>query len=169
MELFEVFSETGESIGLRPRDEVHREGLWHKSAHVFVFDSSGRLLLQQRVCDKDLYPDLWDYSVGEHTQPGESHEQTARRGLFEELGITSAKLWRLGATRSIVLEGPQFMDSEIQQAYRCVHDGDVKPDPTEVSGVEWWALEDLSEWVARSPDEFTPWFVRDLKAFNWLF
>lgn len=59
-ELFEVFDAAGRSVGLRARAEVHRTGAWHKSAHVFLFNPAGELLLQRRAADKDLYADVWD-------------------------------------------------------------------------------------------------------------
>ena len=119
LELFATYDRNGRAQGLRRRDDVHREGLWHKSAQVFVFRSDGRLLIQRRAADKDLYAGLWDYSVGEHLQPGEEFHQGATRGLREELGITEApSLQPLGGVRWIELQGAHHTDREIQQAFR---------------------------------------------------
>lgn len=67
-ELFETVDETGRARGLVARDIVHRDGLWHRSSNVFLFHPDGRLYLQRRAQDKDVCPDLWDLSVGEHLQ-----------------------------------------------------------------------------------------------------
>ena len=64
VEYFQTYSDAGEPLELVPRDQVHAQGLWHCSAHVLLFNSVGELLLQRRSKNKDLYPNCWDYSVG---------------------------------------------------------------------------------------------------------
>ncbi len=91
-ELFPTYSATGAAGPLVPRAQVHQQGLWHKAAQVLVFYPNGALLMQQRSASKDLYAQLWDYSVGEHLQPGESYAQAAARGLAEELGLRGLTL-----------------------------------------------------------------------------
>lgn len=168
MELFATFDEQGEPLGLVPRDDVHRTGAWHKSAQVFVFDAASRLLIQQRVPHKDLYANLWDYSVGEHLQPGESYLAGALRGLAEELGIVGVELDALGGERRVQHSGEDFDDREMQQAYRGVWDGPLRLDSREVAQVRYIALHDLKPWMTARPAEFTPWFGKDLNEFGLL-
>lgn len=166
MELFETFDRAGASLGLVARDEVHRRGLWHKSTHVFVFDPDGRMLVQRRAVDKDLYPALWDYSVGEHLLPGETFLAGAHRGLREELSIEVAALAAIGVRRWTELVGDGAIDREIQQAYRAVYSGPVEIDPVEVAEYRWASVDELRAWVQASPEALTPWFVRDLAEFD---
>lgn len=168
LELFRTFDRQGEPLELVARHEVHRRGLWHKSAHVFLFDSRDRMLLQQRAADKDLYPGLWDYSVGEHLLDGESFLAGAERGLLEELGITALDLQTLGEVRFVEHAGKEFVDREIQQAFCGVYDGVLKPDPVEVAEVRHIERQRLAAWVASAPQDFTPWFVADLNEFGFL-
>ena len=51
MEYFDTFDVDGTWIGQAPRAEVHARGYWHRSAHVFLFDGDGRMLLQRRAAD----------------------------------------------------------------------------------------------------------------------
>ena len=104
-ELFETFDEAGRPTGLVERSVVHTKGLWHRAAHVWLFTSDGRLHVQRRAADKDLYPNLWDFSVGEHLTPGESFEDGARRGLQEELNVTDVILEPMGEVRRMRLTG----------------------------------------------------------------
>ncbi|MCR9258393.1 MAG: NUDIX domain-containing protein [Pseudomonadaceae bacterium] len=166
MELFETFDEHGTPQGQVPRQIVHSRGLWHKSAQVFVFNAQGELLLAQRAADKDLYADLWDYSVGEHLKPGETHLMAAYRGLLEELGIHAIHLEPLGGLRWVVQQGENFRDREIQQAYRGIYDGKLVPDPAEVQAIEYVALPELHKRVELNPRRFTPWLLEDLCEFN---
>ena len=119
LEYFDTFDEHGVLPGRAARDIVHREGLWHKSAQVFVFNPDRALLIQQRAAHKDLYANLWDYSVGEHLQPGETFAEGALRGLDEELGIRGVELDELGGVRRVRQSGPGYDDRELQQAFCC--------------------------------------------------
>ncbi len=163
-EHFETFDDEGTSVGLVPRSEVHRLGLWHRSAHVFLFNSRGELLVQKRAPDKDLYADLWDYSVGEHLKPGESFTEGAIRGLNEELGVVGIEVVPIGGVRkSRLIEARlDVADCEMQQAYRAAYDGEVVPDAVEVAAVRFVSLDQLAAKIEAVPQCFTPWFVRDL-------
>ncbi len=167
-EQFETYDEDGRPTGLAPRTRVHRQGLWHRSVQVFVFDASASLLMQRRAAAKDLYANLWDYSVGEHLQPGESFLQGAKRGLWEELRIDNVNLTALGDERRVEQRGAGFWDREIQQAFRCRYEGGVQADAAEVAEVRYVPLQEIAAWVHRSPGDFTPWFIEDLKLFGWL-
>ena len=162
-EHFEVFTETGELLGTAPRSRVHAEGLWHKSAQVFLFNSQGNLYLQRRVEDKDVCPGLWDQSAAEHLTPGESYLEGALRGLKEELAVTGVELTPLGEAFAGRLDQPELgiHDHELQQAFQGTWDGPVYPDPAEVAEVRTVALDTLAGWVRESPQNFTPWFLRD--------
>jgi isopentenyl-diphosphate delta-isomerase len=162
LELFTTYSREGVPTGLVPRAEVHRLGLWHKSAQVFIFDADGCLLVQRRAVDKDLYANLWDYSVGEHLHPEESQIDGARRGLCEELRISGVDLEPLGGERWVEIVDDEFADREIQQAYRGVYTGQLRVDPVEVAEVRYIGLTDLRRWIDDRPRDFTPWFLEDL-------
>ena len=168
MELFGIYNRQAEYLGVRPREEVHRLGYWHKSAQVFVFNNHGELLLQQRSAEKDLYANLWDYSVGEHLQPHETFLQGALRGLREELGICGVRLEVLGGLRWVEFISPTHHDREIQQAFQCTYDGPVEIDAAEVAQTRHITLDKLKDWLSRRPEQFTPWFKADLHEFNWL-
>ena len=163
-EEFEIFSADGTLLGRAPRSRVHREGLWHKSAQVFLFDGTGRLYLQRRVDHKDVCGGLWDQSAAEHLTPGESFIAAAHRGLAEELGVRGVELTALGEPFAGRLDQPEFgiRDYELQQAFRGTYDGPMTPNPDEVAEVRALPLPELSAWARDAPGDFTPWFLRDV-------
>jgi isopentenyl-diphosphate delta-isomerase len=169
-ELFETFDSDNRPLGLIPRHEVHRRGLWHRASNVFLFDSRGALYLQRRAATKDVWPNAWDLSVGEHLQPGESFEQAAHRGLAEELSVYGVALTPLGDVVRGCVEIPELhiRDCELQQSFRGVYDGDVVADPVEVAQVKRITLAALAAAVAANPENFTPWLRSRLRAFGWL-
>ncbi len=163
-EYFETFDEDGHPAGLVARPTVHRDGLWHRAVHVWLFRSDGHVYVQRRAPDKDVSPDCLDVSVGEHLQPGEDFPAAAHRGLAEELGVTGVTPVAIGGERRVTQHRPELgiHDREIQQAFHVVYDGDVAPEPTEIAALELWTMERLRAAVARSPDAFTPGLRADL-------
>ena len=76
---------TGEII---TKKEAHRKGKWHSAIHIWIFSSDmKKILLQKRCPNKDLFPNMWDISVGGHISSGEEPLVSAKRELSEELGL----------------------------------------------------------------------------------
>ena len=55
--------------------------------HLMLFDTDGRLLVQQRVPDKATWPGMWDISLGGLAQTGDDSRTAAEREALEELGL----------------------------------------------------------------------------------
>lgn len=88
MEYFDVLNEKGEKIGItKLRNEVHRDGDWHRTVHIWVFNNNGEVLLQRRSQDKDSNPNKLDISCGGHLSAGDDSISGGIRELKEELGI----------------------------------------------------------------------------------
>jgi isopentenyl-diphosphate delta-isomerase len=169
-ELFETYSDDGTPTGLVPRGEVHRRGLWHRASNVLLFHPDGRLYLQLRAANKDVWPNAWDVSVGEHLQPGESFEQAAYRGLAEELAVTDATLEPLGGVVRACVDRAELgiHDHELQQTFRGEYAGNVQLDPNEVAEVRLVDLAVLARAIATDPDDYTPWLRARLSAFGYI-
>ena len=72
-EYFDLYDADGRPLGrAKARDDVHRDGDWHRSSHVWIFTSDGRLLFQRRAPDKDTWPGRLDASIGGHYRSGEA-------------------------------------------------------------------------------------------------
>ncbi len=85
LEIFDAFNESLNQKHLRRT--VHEVGYWHRTAQIYVLNNQAELLCNLRHKAKDLFPSLWDVSIGGHLEPGESYEACALRELAEELGI----------------------------------------------------------------------------------
>ena len=157
---------------MKPRGEVHRDGDWHRSIHLWLTDhAGGQLLLQRRSLYKDTHPGLLDVSCAGHVTEDDGVVETALREAEEELGLrlTADELkaaW-LGTLPSVAsgetATHGRFVCREFQELFlvRCA-DADalldkLALDADEVAGVEWrpsaaviaaWAKHD-SEFVHR--------------------
>ena len=129
MELIDVLTPDGTPTGVRkPKSAVHRDGDWHRAAHVWIIAPDGRLLLQRRSLRKENYPGLWDVSAAGHLSAGETAAACAVRETFEELGlrISAEELQHLGTLReSCVLNGGAYIDNEIHEIFVVRRDVDL--------------------------------------------
>ena len=126
-EMLEVVDERDRVTGLERRSVIHRQGLLHRSAHVFVLDKSGRIYLQFRSSTKDQYPLHWDTSTAGHVDPGESYANCASRELDEELGLVEDLNYVLR------VEACAATGWEHVELYECATSDTPVPDPDEVA------------------------------------
>ncbi len=144
IELIDVLTPEGRPVGMRkPKDEIHRDGDWHRAAHVWIIAPNGRILLQRRSPRKENNPGLWDVSAAGHLSAGESAVEAAVRETFEELGLTIAArdLQFLATLReSCVLNNSTYFDNEFHDIFVVRRDADLPSlilDPQEVAEVQW--------------------------------
>ena len=87
-EYFDVLNEEGMKTGeTKLRGDVHRDGDWHKSVHIWVINQKGDVLLQRRSANKDSYPNMLDISCAGHLSAGDDSLEGAIRELKEELNV----------------------------------------------------------------------------------
>ncbi|MEY8387707.1 NUDIX domain-containing protein [Oscillospiraceae bacterium 38-13] len=89
MELVDLYDENRRPLGrTAERSAPLGPGEYRTVVHVCVFDSGGRLLIQQRTPSKQIWPGLWDVTVGGGVDAGETSRQGAEREFREELGVS---------------------------------------------------------------------------------
>lgn len=120
-ELFDIYDEKLQHIGVKPRSEVHRDGAWHKVFHCWVIyrDNDGQdwIIIQKRAANKDMYPNLLDISAAGHYEAGETIEDGLRE-LEEELGLKAnfEDLIPLGRRVAIAKED-SIIDRQIAEVF----------------------------------------------------
>jgi isopentenyl-diphosphate delta-isomerase len=159
MQLEEVIlvNEQDTPLGTMEKMEAHRKALLHRAFSVFIFNSKGEMLLQQRAAGKYHSPGLWTNACCSHPRPGEETHAAASRRLAEELGFTTRleKLFDF-TYRSEFDNG--LTEFEFDHVFVGYHDAAIHPDETEVSDYCYKALEEIREGMAARPDHFTSWF-----------
>ena len=144
---------TGQIIG---RDDAHREGVRHRTAHVWIVrETEGRteVLLQKRSMDKESYPGLYDTSSAGHIPAGQEPLPSALRELEEELGIRAgpeqlafAGIFRIRYQKEF--HGRLFRDNEVTFVYVYrdpVDVGQLVLQEGEVDAVRWFGLEEVRQ------------------------
>ena len=145
-ELLPLVDEEGRVIGSATRGQCHDGSkLLHPVVHLHVFDSAGRLYLQQRPLWKDIQPGKWDTAVGGHVDAGESIQEALKREVREELGITQATMLPL-----FTYPYRSTTEYELVNAYYTVYDGLITPDIEEVADGKFWSIDDIKNAIGKN-------------------
>ena len=144
-------------VGAAEKLAVHRSGALHRAFSVFVFDKSGRLLLQQRAATKYHSAGLWSNTCCGHPRPGEETSDAAHRRLLEEFGFT-CPLQHIGSFIYQAALTNGLEEHELDHVFSGRFDGEPAPDPAEIAEWRWVDQKDLEEEFASLPHAFTAWF-----------
>ena len=88
-EYLDILDKDGNFLGRSvSKKEVHSEGFFHNTAHVWFYTQNGEVLLAQRAASKSICPLLWDVSVAGHVDAGEKVVEAAVRETKEEIGLS---------------------------------------------------------------------------------
>lgn len=146
-EVVAIVNRQNRVVGEAQRGEMRRRNLIHRATYILVCNHQGQLFVQKRTMAKDLYPGYYDVATGGVVLSGETYEESARRELQEELGVTA--------------ELTPLFDAYFAQAdnkvwgrvFRCLHDG---PFRLQESEVESGAFMTQAEILAADHATFTP-------------
>lgn len=156
MEWLDVVDEQGNPTGEKvERSVAHREGIRHRTAHVWLLRKMGengnvQILLQKRSQNKDSYPGCYDISSAGHIPAGVSFLPSALRELKEELGVCAkAEELHYCGQRNIHYEdyfhGSYFIDNQVSNVYVLWLDREEKQfklQEAEVEAVRWMDFEE---------------------------
>ncbi|SCU82873.1 LADA_0C08416g1_1 [Lachancea dasiensis] len=169
------------------------EGLLHRAFSVFLFNTEGKLLLQQRASEKITFPDLWTNTCCSHPlcvddeiglagslKAKISGAQTAAvRKLHHELGIPldeSRNKCNFHFLNRIHYKAPSngpWGEHEIDYIFFCKLQENqslsVDPNPNEVRDFKWVTPAELKSMFQDPFYKFTPWFklICESYLFQW--
>lgn len=152
-----LVNEQDEAIGTMEKLEAHQKGLLHRAISVFIFDSQGRLLLQQRAAHKYHSAGLWTNTCCSHPAPGELTLDAAHRRLEEEMGM------RVPLTFAFTFHYLAAFDNgltehELDHVFVGYTDEPPIPNPTEVAAYRWADRMTIDQENSKNPEAYTAWF-----------
>ncbi len=151
MEILDIYDENKIKTGkTAKRGEKLGKGEYRFAVHVCIFNSDGKMLIQQRAKNKDGWSSMWDITAGGSVLSGETSSEAIERELFEELGIRhSFKNIRPHMTYSFS-EGY----NDIYIIKEDIDLGSLKLQPEEVEAVKWADAEEIVSMIDNG--EFIP-------------
>ena len=159
LEILDIVDEQGNPTGqTAERKKVHREGIRHRTAHVWLLRKRRErveILLQKRSDDKDSFPGCYDISSAGHIPAGVDYIPSALRELKEELGVDAeASQLHYCGKRFIYYEeifyGEPFVDNQVTKVYILWLDQEADEftlQAEEVDEVKWFDLDECMELV----------------------
>ena len=152
-----LVNEKDEITGTAEKMEAHKKGLLHRAFSIFVFNSRGEMLMQQRAPGKYHSGGLWTNACCSHPRPGEKTEDAARRRLKEELGFETP----LAGIFDFIYKA-EFVNGlaeyEYDHVYVGEYDGIIQPDKEEVMDYCFLPMPEVGRRITHRPENYTAWF-----------
>lgn len=151
------------------------DGIRHRAFSVLIFDSQGRLLVQQRASEKITFPAVWANSccshpldiTGENGDAIEGVKEAARRKLDQELGIPRSitDTWvfnHIGRFEYKCRWDDEWVEHEIDHVMIVKADCEVDINRNEIQAIDWLDSSELKQMMARGgrwkSQLIAPWF-----------
>lgn len=152
-----LVNELDQELGHMDKLEAHQQGLLHRAFSIFIFNSQGELLLQQRALNKYHSARVWSNTCCSHPQPGENLINSAQNRLQEEMGFTCALKEAFSFIYQCTLEN-NLVEHELDYVLIGKHTGQtIQPNPEEVMNYQWISGHELSLQLQRHPENFSYW------------
>ena len=157
MEYVILVDENDQPIGQMEKQAAHVTPHLHRAFSVFVFNSKGELLLQQRAFSKYHSPGLWTNTCCSHPRAGETTLEAASRRLMEEMGMVCD----LREVYTFIYKAPVGQGlTEHEFDHVLIGRSDAIPNlnAEEVASWKHMNLNDLKEDLLLHPEHYTEWF-----------
>src|SRR4029078_6144131 len=128
----------------------------HRAFSVFIFNTKGQLLIQQRADTKYHSAGLWSNTCCSHPQFGEEMQDPISRRLKEEMGMKVPVKFAFSFIYKITFENG-LTEHEFDHVYFGTSDELPLPDPEEVKAFKYVDVEFLKEDLNVHPDNYTEW------------
>lgn len=146
-----------EAIGTMPKMEAHEKAVLHRAFSVFVMNSKGETLLQQRAAHKYHSPLLWTNTCCSHQRVGESNKEAGKRRLQEEMGFVT----ELKELFSFIYKAPfdnGLTEHEFDHVMIGYYNETPLLNPDEVAAWKWMKPEAIRVDISKNPENYTAWF-----------
>jgi len=144
-------------LGTVEKMEAHEKALLHRAFSVFIFNSKGEMLLQQRATSKYHSGGLWTNACCSHPYSGEDTLAAAEKRLQEEMGFTTP----LTKAFEFIYKAPfenGLTEHEYDHVFTGIYDGAIVPDANEVANFCFKNLTEIKTLLQQHPEEYTVWF-----------
>ncbi|NNU26657.1 isopentenyl-diphosphate Delta-isomerase [Isoptericola sediminis] len=158
--------DAGERTGTFPRADVHTTDTpLHLAFSCYLLDGADNLLITRRALVKRTWPGVWTNSFCGHLRWTEAVEDSIVRHAEHELGATVTGVdVVLPEFRYRAVDASGVVEHEICPVYVARVDGDLTPNPDEVSEHVWAPAHEVRAAVQATPWAFSPWMGWQLEA-----
>ncbi len=144
-------------VGTAEKMEAHQKALLHRAFSVFIFNSKGEMLLQQRALKKYHSGGLWTNACCSHPYENQDTLFAAQKRLQEEMGFTTP----LTKAFEFIYKAPfdnGLTEYEYDHAFVANYDGAINPNADEVMDFCFMNMDELKKSLHSHPHKYTEWF-----------
>lgn len=152
-----LVDEKDNMIGTAEKINAHLEPKLHRAFSIFIVNSNGELLIQQRAGNKYHCPGLWANTCCGHPRPGESLESAVHRRLQEEMGF-DAELKEIFSFTYYCKFDNGLAEMEYDHVFIGKWNGTPIINYEEVADYKWVAKDFLKKDIEKNPEIYTTWF-----------
>ncbi|MCR5013737.1 MAG: isopentenyl-diphosphate Delta-isomerase, partial [Bacteroidales bacterium] len=145
-----LVDEQDHEIGIMEKLAAHIVPRLHRAFSIFIFNSKGELLLQQRALSKYHSPGLWTNTCCSHPREGEDLEHATARRLQEEMGMSC----EMHEVFTFIYKAPVGLGlTEHEYDHVWFGNSDEAPiiNREEVESWKYMSLDDIAEDMRRHP------------------
>ncbi|RZK47368.1 MAG: isopentenyl-diphosphate Delta-isomerase [Pedobacter sp.] len=143
-------------LGLMGKMEAHYKGELHRAFSVFIFNSRGELLLQQRASNKYHSPGQWTNTCCSHPRQGEVTVAAAKRRLREEMGMDCQLHYGFNFLYKASFDN-NLVEHEFDHVFFGVSDRLPIINKSEVMAYKYMDMNLLGEDLTVNPSHYTAW------------
>lgn len=167
MEQVILVDENDLEIGVMDKMEAHEKALLHRAFSVFIFNSKGEMLLQQRALSKYHSGGLWTNACCSHPRFGETTLAAAERRLAEELGFTTSLKKIFDFTYKASFDNG-LTEHEFDHVFFGMYEGAIQINPIEVKAYAYQSMKQIAANLEKFPQQYTAWFhLAFPKVYDW--
>jgi len=157
MEQVILVDENDRQVGLMEKQAAHVNPHLHRAFSIFIFNSKGELLMQQRALSKYHSPGLWTNTCCSHPRDGETLTEATSRRLMEEMGMT-CEMHEVYTFIYMAPVGQGLTEHEFDHVWIGRSDETPQINREEVESWKYMSLSDLKVDIQLHPELYTEWF-----------
>lgn len=152
------------NLGLMKKLEAHKLGMLHRAFSIFILDSNGKLIIQQRAASKYHCPLLWANTCCSHPRKSETIIQAANRRLMEEMGMVCELKEIFTTTYNLYLPN-NLVENEFNHVLLGITDELPIINKNEVEQYKKESIISIYYDSLNNPEKYAPWFKFILPKF----
>ncbi len=162
-----LVDENNNVLGTGDKEEVHNKNTpLHRGFSLFLFNSKGQLLLQQRSHKKKTFPLTWSNSCCGHPKLNEAVEDAASRRVKDELGLRVTNIQVILPDFRYIAEQNGIKENELCPVMVGFSIEEPKINRDEVEKTRWVGWSEFMVMVERNEPTLSIWSKEEGRELN---
>lgn len=166
-EMLVLCDDHGKPLATKPKADVHSNDTpLHLAFSIFIFNSRGEILLQQRAFSKQTWPGVWSNSCCGHQMLYEQPIDGARRRMKFELGNSGVELTNVLPNYRYRAELDGIVENEICPVFVGFSDKEPQINRDEVEATIWQPWSEFLQRCRQQDSDISPWAVEEAELLD---